>query len=95
MSDDTRLLDALGAAEWKTGTIDYATSVGAATSPEPVATSAAWAGDDTLVVKLCFYESPFHLTLRLRFAGDTVTRDAEANVGFGGTKRPQLIGRKE
>ena len=86
---------ALGAAEWKTGTIDYATSVGAATSPEPVAASAAWAGDDTLVVKLCLYESPFHLTLRLRFAGDTVTRDAEANVGFGGTKRPQLVGRKE
>ena len=87
MSDDTRLLDALGAAEWKTGTIDYATSVGATTSPEP--------GDDTLVMKLCLYESPFHLTLRLRFAGDTVTRDADANVGFGGTKRPQLIGRKE
>ncbi len=86
---------ALGAGNWKTGTIDYATSVGATTSPEPVAASAAWAGDDTLVVKLCFYESPFHLTLRLRFAGDTVTRDTEANVGFGGTKRPQLIGRRE
>ncbi len=86
---------ALGAGNWKTGTIDYATSVGATTSSEPVAASAAWAGDDTLVVKLCLYESPFHLTLRLRFAGDTVTRDAEANVGFGGPKPLQLIGRKE
>ena len=86
---------AVGSGDWKTGTINYATSVGAATSPEPVAASAAWASDDTLVVKLCLYESPFHLTLRLRFDGDTVTRDAESNVGFGGTKRPQLIGRKE
>ncbi len=86
---------ALGSGDWKTGTINYATSVGAVTSPEPVAASAAWANDETLVVKLCLYESPFHLTLRLRFDGDTVTRDAEANVGFGGTKRPQLIGRKE
>lgn len=62
---------------------------------EPIAASAAWSGEDTLVVKLCLYESPFHQTLRLRFDGDTVTRDAEMNVGFGGTKQPQIIGRKE
>lgn len=84
---------ALGLADWKKGTIDYATSVGPATAKEPVAASAAWTSDDTLVVKFCLYESPFHQTLKLRFNGDTVTRDAEMNVGFGATKQPQLIGR--
>jgi hypothetical protein len=33
--------------------------------------------------------------LTLKFNDDQVTLDAEANVAFGPTKRPQLIGRAE
>jgi len=62
---------------------------------EPLAASAAWAADDTLVLKVCAYETPFATTVRLRFDGNTVVRDAEVNVGFGGTKQPRLVGQGE
>ena len=80
---------------WTKGRLDFPSALGVTASAEPIAVSAAWSEADTLVVKLCIYESPFQQTLRLRFDGDTVTRDAEMNVGFGGTKQPQLIGRRE
>jgi CubicO group peptidase (beta-lactamase class C family) len=62
---------------------------------EPVAGTYGWSADDTLVVKVCGYETPFNVTYRLKFDGDQVTMDAEANVAFGPTKRPQLIGKAE
>jgi hypothetical protein len=45
------------------------------------------------VAKICFHETPHHLTLRMRFSGDGLFLDAEYNVAFGPTKLPQLIGR--
>jgi len=60
---------------------------------EPVAGSAAWAADDTCVVKLCLYTTPFYHTLRLRFAEDQLTLDSEVNLGFGPTKQLPLTSR--
>jgi len=60
---------------------------------EPTAGTFAWAGDDACVIKLCAYETPFQTTFTLKFEGDQVTLDSEANVAFGPTKRPQLVGR--
>ena len=60
---------------------------------EPMAGAFAWPSDDTCVIKLCAYETPYHTTLTLTFDGDKVTLDSENNVAFGPTKRPQLIGR--
>jgi len=60
---------------------------------EPMAGAFAWPGDDTCVIKLCAYETPYHTTLTLKFNGNEMTLDSEANVAFGATKRPQLIGR--
>jgi hypothetical protein len=51
--------------------------------------------DDTLVVKVCAYETPFYSTTTLHFDGDQAVYDRETNVGFGSTKSPQLIGRAE
>jgi hypothetical protein len=62
---------------------------------EPMAGTFAWSGDDTCLIKFCAYETPFHTTLTLKFDGDQMTVDSEANVAFGPTKRPQLIGRAE
>jgi CubicO group peptidase (beta-lactamase class C family) len=59
---------------------------------QPVAASGAWTDDDTFRVKACFYETPFCTTLSLRFAGDALVLDQEANVGFGPAKRPTLVG---
>jgi hypothetical protein len=62
---------------------------------EPVAGTFAWPTEDTLAVKVCGYETPFNVTYKLQFDGDQVTLDAEANVAFGPTKRPQLVGKAE
>ncbi|MBI3414862.1 MAG: serine hydrolase [Verrucomicrobia bacterium] len=78
---------ACGHHEWKKGRGAFGTY-----RDEPVAASAAWTSDDTCVVKLCAYETPFYATLKLRFDGDQVFFDSEQNVGFGSTKRPQLVG---
>jgi CubicO group peptidase (beta-lactamase class C family) len=58
----------------------------------PVAATGAWMDEDTFVVKVCAYETPFCSTLQLRFAGDALVLDQEMNVGFGPTKRPTLVG---
>jgi CubicO group peptidase (beta-lactamase class C family) len=60
---------------------------------QPVAASGAWTDDETFTAKLCFYETPYTLTIRLKFVGDELQLNAEANVGFGPTKEPQLTAR--
>lgn len=81
---------ACGHREWRKGRAAFGTY-----PDEPVAASAAWAEDDTLVVKVCATETPYHATLRLRFTGDEVAREAETNVGFGPTKQAALTGRAD
>jgi CubicO group peptidase (beta-lactamase class C family) len=63
---------------------------------QPVAASGAWTSDDTFTAKLCFYETPFILTLRLKFSGGEVQVDSETNVNLGPpTKQPKLVGKTE
>jgi len=62
---------------------------------QPAAASGAWTAEDTFTAKLCFYETPFIYTIRLRFSGDNLFLDAESNVSFGPTKLPQLVGTAE
>jgi CubicO group peptidase (beta-lactamase class C family) len=62
-------------------------------APRRVAASGAWVSDDTLVVKLCFYETPFVPTLTFRFSEGEVRYIFETNVSFGPTARPTLVGR--
>ncbi|WP_435017453.1 serine hydrolase domain-containing protein [Tundrisphaera sp. TA3] len=62
---------------------------------QPAAASGAWTGGDTYTAKICFYETPFIVTLKLKFAGEELQFDAQANVGFGATKQPQLVGKAE
>jgi CubicO group peptidase (beta-lactamase class C family) len=62
---------------------------------EPVAGSFAWTANDTLEIKTCAYQTPFHITYRLKFEGDQLTLDTEANVAFGSRTQPTLVGRAE
>jgi CubicO group peptidase (beta-lactamase class C family) len=62
---------------------------------QPVAASGGWTSPDTYTAKLCFYETPFTLTLKMKFTGDEVSLTTESNVGFGSTKAPTLTGRFE
>ncbi len=61
--------------------------------PQPVAASGAWVGEDTYVIKICFYETPFIATITNRFIEDRLQSEYEVNVSFGPTKLPMIEGR--
>ena len=85
---ESRLL--CGNRAWKTGRGPFGTR-----PEEALATSAAWQTEDTLAVKVCAIETPFYQTMTLRFDGNTVVRETQQNVGFGGVKQAPLTGRTE
>jgi CubicO group peptidase (beta-lactamase class C family) len=61
-------------------------------APTPVAASGVWTSDDTFVLTMHYYETPFMATLTCRFDGGQVYIDQKVNVAFGPTERPQLVG---
>lgn len=61
--------------------------------PAPVAASGAWTADDTFTLTLCYFETPFIVTLACQFAGDELRLDYKVNVSFGPTERPRLVGK--
>lgn len=62
---------------------------------QKLAASGAWTENNEFTAKVCLYETPFIHTVHLKFHGDEVEYDSAANVGFGGTKEPHLIGKRE
>jgi CubicO group peptidase (beta-lactamase class C family) len=60
---------------------------------QPAASSGAWTDDDTFTIKLCFYETPFLITIHLKFSEEELHYTSEANVGFGPTKDSPLVGK--
>lgn len=60
---------------------------------QPVAASGAWTEDGVFTAKLCFYETPFILTIRLAFSGDEVRCEVAQNVGFGPLRQAPLTGK--
>lgn len=79
---------AVGAGDWTRGRGSYG-----AYKDEPAAASGGWTKDDTYVVRQVFTETPFIVTWTLQFTGDEVSCATETNVGFGGTKKPAVIGK--
>jgi hypothetical protein len=59
---------------------------------QPVAAAAAWTADG-LLAKLCFYETPYTATLRLKPTDAGLAVRSEMNVNFGPTKFPELVGK--
>jgi CubicO group peptidase (beta-lactamase class C family) len=62
---------------------------------QPAAASGAWTEDDTFTARLCFCETPFVYTVRLKFTGDEVRCEVESNVGFGPLKPAPLVGKQK
>jgi CubicO group peptidase (beta-lactamase class C family) len=77
-----------GRGAWKKGQVAYGPL-----SEQPAAVSGAWPADDIFKAKICFYETPFIVTLSLKFAGDELLFDSQSNVGFGATRQRQLVGK--
>ncbi len=95
MEDGKEIALPCGYREWKKTRAPLLAGRLAEFPDEPIAGTFAWPGDDTCAIKFCAFETPYHRMLTLKFNGDQVTLDSEANVSFGQTKRPQLIGRTE
>lgn len=56
-----------------------------------VAASGAWSAEDVFTIHLALCETPYHYKLAFRFDGDRLILDAEQNVAFGPTKKPQRV----
>ena len=59
------------------------------------AVSGAWTADNTYTAKVCLYETPFLITLKLDFSKDQLRFDSSQNVSFGPAKKPQLVGERK
>jgi CubicO group peptidase (beta-lactamase class C family) len=83
--------------QWRAGSTRVSNAAGRLRlfSGEPVTGTFGWAADDTLMIKICAYETPFNMTLKLKFEEDAVTLDSHPNVAFRRSSDPQLIGRVE
>ena len=88
--DGTEQRIVCGRGAWPKGKIAWASW-----PARPAAASGAWTGDDSFTAKLCFYETPFVNTIRLKLSGDEVRVQSEANVGFGSTRESELVGKAE
>jgi CubicO group peptidase (beta-lactamase class C family) len=84
-----------GYREWKKGRGVLSAGSLARFDAEHIAGSYAWSEENTCVIRLCGYETPFTTTLTVKFEGNDLVLDSESNVAFGPTKRPQLTGRAE
>lgn len=79
---------ACGRGEWQNGRIAWGQF-----PEQPMAASGAWTEDGVFTAKLCLYETPYVFTLRLKFTGEELQFNTEANVSFGPTTEPQRIGK--
>jgi CubicO group peptidase (beta-lactamase class C family) len=77
-----------GRGKWQKGRAAWG-----ALAEQPAAASGAWTEDGTFTAKLCFYETPFLVTIHLKVSGDEVRYKSEANLGFGSTKEAELVGK--
>jgi CubicO group peptidase (beta-lactamase class C family) len=59
----------------------------------PGATCGAWIDDQTYAAQICFYETPFIVTIRVKFTGEELECQWESNVAFGPREQPPLKGK--
>jgi hypothetical protein len=81
---------ACGNGEWKKGRIAFGTL-----PEQQAAVCGAWTGDNIYTAKLCFYETPYLITIRLDFSNDKLRFDSTWNVSFGPAKPGQLVGERK
>ena len=62
---------------------------------QAAAVSGAWTADNVYTAKICFYETPFIVTVRLDFSDGKLAFEQTSNVGFGATNKVKLIGERK
>ena len=81
---------ALGRGRWVSGK-----SAWLRLKEQPVGACGAWTADNQLTAKLCYYETPFTIAVRLEFSGNEVRLTSDANMWFGPTQEADLRGTAE
>ena len=94
-SDGRDITCPAGYRQWREGQAPFPGGRLAQFTDEPVAGTFGWVSTNTLEVRISAYETPFQMVYRLKFDGDQVTLDQEANVSFGPRKQPTLEGHPE
>jgi CubicO group peptidase (beta-lactamase class C family) len=79
-----------GDGAWKKGRVAFGR-----TPLQPAAVSGAWTANDTYTAKVCLYETPYVITVRLDFSEEKLRLDSTWNVAFGPTKPGQLLGERK
>jgi CubicO group peptidase (beta-lactamase class C family) len=74
-----------GCGKWHEGHVAWG-----AMPRQPAAAAGGWT-NEAFIAKICFYETPFIVTIRLTFSGNELTFNSESNVGFGRTEQPELV----
>lgn len=86
-----------GSGKWSKGEITFERELnpplGMTNGRQTVAASGAWTTPDVYTAHVYFCETPYRLTMALRFKDDRLYLDLEYNVSFG-TKKWQLIGQR-
>ena len=81
---------ACGKRSWRKGRLGLGTF-----AEQPMAASGGWSGEGIYTTKISFYETPFAMTIRLKFSGDQVVMESQTNVGFGATRQAALTGKAD
>jgi CubicO group peptidase (beta-lactamase class C family) len=76
-----------GKGEWKKGRLALGPL-----AEQPAAACGAWSESNVYTAKVCFYETPFVLTLRLSFADKHLHLEVAWNASFRGTAKVRLKG---
>jgi hypothetical protein len=79
-----------GSKDWRKGRLAFGTL-----AEQPAAACGAWTADHVYTAKVCFYETPYIVTLHLDFAEQRLRLDSTWNVSFGAAKKRQLIGERK
>ncbi len=86
-----------GYGRWEAGDVTFekplALPVGTTNGRQAIAASGAWVEPDRYEAAVYFRETPYKLTLSLRFQNDRLGLDLAYNVMFGPQKKWSLIGR--
>ncbi len=83
-----------GLGRWRRGTTTFRKRISDLwdEAPQGMAACGAWTDDDTFTAKLCFDETPYIITARLKFDGDKLVLNMDHNVRWSETHRPQIVG---
>ncbi|HZZ20676.1 MAG TPA: serine hydrolase [Opitutaceae bacterium] len=85
----------VGNKEWVRGHTTFGTDIDPnerIITDQPVGAIGGWSSPDTFIAKLCYYQTPYNLSLQLEFGGSLVVLNGDYNLAFSSNTLPELVG---